>query len=213
MSSLIFPYNTPGIQFDYLRYYVPATLVQQAMSGIASTLALRAFPLVHFEYSFEFLQDSNGGPAPLGLQNLVGFMNQVGGRFDTFLHSDPDFNTITPADAAVLGIFGVVTSGVTSYQLLATYQNAGGPGAAELVQNLNGAPILYANGTTISPSTYTIGATGIVTFIELPTVGATLTWSGSFFYRCRLDDDHYDVTKIMKGLWKLEKIAFTSMTL
>lgn len=205
MSALLFPYTLPGIQFDYLRYYVPSTGVQQAMSGKTSTLAYRAFPLVHFEYAFEFLQDSNGPTADL--QALVGLINAVQGRFDTFLHTDPDFNAVTAQ------IFGTVTAGVTIYQLVATYGNAAGPGIAELVQNLNGTPTLYANGVAISGSTYSIGATGIVTFTTLPTVGKTLTWTGSFYYRCRFDEDHYDFKKFMKGLWSCEKITFTSVAL
>ena len=86
------------------------------------------------------------------------------GRYDTFLHTDPDFNTISVAAAPVLGVFGTGTGSQLVFQLVATYQQSGGPGQAEIIQNLNGTPILYDNGTTISAANYTIGATGIVTF-------------------------------------------------
>jgi uncharacterized protein (TIGR02217 family) len=207
MSSLLFPYTLPGIQFDYLRYYVPSTGVQQAVSGKTSTIAYRPYPLVHFEYAWEFLQDYNSGIAPLGLQQLVGLINQVRGRYDTFLHTDPDFNAVTAQS------FGTATVDLDTYQLVATYGNSGGPGTAELVQNLNGTPTLYANGTAISASTYSIGPTGIVTFTTLPTVGDVLTWTGSFYYRCRFDKDHYDFKKMMRGLWSVDKISFESVSL
>lgn len=204
MSSYLFPYTLPGIQFDYTRKYVWNTEPQRAVSFKESTLKLAQYPIVEYEYSFEFLKDSN---TPADLSALVGLINAVGGRYDTFLHTDPDFNT------ASAQAFGTVTSGVTTYQLLATYQNSGGPGAPELIQNLNGTPTLYSNGTLISASTYSIGATGIVTFSTLPTVGNTLTWSGNFYYRCRFDEDEYDFKKFMKGLWSVDKISFHSVKL
>lgn len=135
MSSFLFPYTTlPGVQFDYSRYYLPATLVQEAMSGVTSTIGLRSYPLVHFEYDFEFLRDYNGEK-----QALEGLINAVGGRFDTFLHTDPDFNTVSNMQF-------VTTDGVTTlYALTANNQNIGGPGTPELIQNLNGAAVIYVD--------------------------------------------------------------------
>lgn len=218
MSSYVFPYTLPGIQFDYVRRYLWNTGYQQALSGKVSTVAFRAFPLVQFEYSFEFLRDgesefTTGAP---DITAIVGLFNAVHGRWDTFLHTDPDFNTIDPgAQATKFGTFGYGTGSQLAFQLTATYQNSGGPGQPELIQNLNGTPILYANGTAIPSSEYSIGSTGIVTFGSgyAPASGVTLTWSGSWYYRCRFDEDKYDWKKMMYGLWSAEKLSFTSVTL
>lgn len=203
MSSLLYP-ALPGLKFEFLRYYMPSSDVQSALSGKASAISYRAFPLVHFEFDYEFLRDYNGEK-----QALEGLINQMDGRFDSFLFNDPDFHTATAQS------FGTVASGTTTYQLVVTNQNVGGPGRAELVQNVNPGvtPTLYAGGTVIPSGHYSIGPTGIVTFSTLPTVGAALTWTGAFYYRCRFDEDHYDFKKIMVGLWSVDKITFTSFTL
>jgi uncharacterized protein (TIGR02217 family) len=212
MSSFLFPYTLPGIKFDYLRAYVWHTGVQKALSGKQSTIAYQLYPMVRFEYAFDHLLDSN---IPADISAMVGLFNAVQGRFDTFLHTDPDFNTITSANAAQYGRFGTGDGSTLVFQLLALYQNSGGPGQAEIIQNLNGTPILYDNGSVISAANYTIGPTGIVTFGagHAPANTHALTWSGSWYYRCRFDADTYDFKKFMKSLWSIDKITFTSVLL
>ncbi len=312
MSSFLFPATLPGIQPNYLRNYEWNTGIQKAVTGKTSTLAYQIYPLVRFEYSFEFLKDSD---TPADIKALVGLFNAVQGRFDTFLHTDPDFNSVTGQS------FGTGNASTTAFQLVATYQNSGGPGQAEIIQNLNGTPSVFvngvreyptpltspstpslsqvsggtiaartnyvkttylsANGETLgsteasyatsanyllkvaSPSTQTgavswnvyvststgtetlqanvaigtawtepstglvagsalpavndtgwsIGATGIVTFNDAPANAAALTWTGSFYYRCRFDADHYDWKKIVPGFWSASKISFTEVLL
>jgi uncharacterized protein (TIGR02217 family) len=212
MSSFLFPYTLPGIRFDYTRAYAWRTGVQKALSGKQSTIAYQLYPTVRYEYAFEYLKDSN---TPADISALVGLFNAVQGRFDTFLHTDPDFNTISAAGAAQYGQFGTGNGTTLIFQLVALYQNSGGPGQAEIIQNLNGTPVLYDNGTPISSANYSIGATGIVTFGagHAPAAGHTLTWSGSWYYRCRFDVDTFDFKKFMKSLWSVSKISFESTIL
>lgn len=214
MSSFLFPYSLPGIQYEYTRKYnwgKPG--VQKALSNKQSTILYQLWPSVMFEYSFEFLRDF--GSATPDVSALVGLYNAVQGRFGNFLHTDPDFSTISAANAATLGLFGTGTGSQLIFQLLATYQQPGGPGQAEVIQNLNGTPILYDNGTAIPPGNYSIGPTGIVTFGAgfAPLAGHTLTWSGAFYYRCRFDSDDYDFKRYNKSLWMLDKINFSSILL
>ena len=128
------------------------------------------------------------------------------GQYDTFLFTDPDFNTITAGNAAQYGVFGTGDGSTLTFQLVATLQNSGGPGGPELIQNLNGTPVLYDNGSTISAANYTIGATGIVTFGagHAPASGHTLTWSGSWYYRCRFMDDAIVWKKFMSQLFSVQ---------
>jgi uncharacterized protein (TIGR02217 family) len=203
MSSFVFP-ALLGQSPNVLRTPVWKTNAQTALSGKQSALGYRLYPTIHFELEYELLNDSL---ATSDLKALMGLFNAVKGRFDTFLFTDPDYHAVTAM------AFGTVATGVYTYQLTTIYENSGGPGYQELVQNLNGTPTLYANGTAISGSTYSIGPTGIVTFSTLPTVGYALTWTGSFYYRCRFDDDQLETTKFMKSLWSLKKLGFTSVKL
>lgn len=210
MSSQVYPV-LPGLQFNSRRSYVWKTGNQEALSGKESAIAFRQYPRVHYELSYDILRD---GTTPSELKSIVGLHNDMQGRFDTFLFSDPDFNIITSATAAQYGSFGTGDGATLIFQLTATYQNSGGAGQAELIQNLNGTPVLYDNGSVISAANYAIGATGIVTFGagHAPVSTHALTWSGSFYYRCRFDDDSISWKKEARNWWTAD-VAFTSVKL
>lgn len=217
MSSQVYPV-LPGLTFDVVRSYEWNTGKQKALSGKMSAIAFRQYPLVHFELTYSVLREP--GAAAYGtitsseLKAIAGLHNDMQGGWDTFLFTDPDFNTITPANAGQYGNFGTGDGATLIFPLTATWQNSGGPGQAELIQNLNGTPILYDNGTSISAANYTIGATGIVTFGagHAPASSHALTWSGSFYYRCRFDDDAISWKKFMSFLWSGD-VKFTSVKL
>jgi hypothetical protein len=218
MSSLIFP-TLPGLSgLEVTRNYVWKTAVQEAISGKMTAVSLRIYPLVHYELVVNLLRHNQ---TPSELLTIQGLYNSLKGRGDTFLYSDPEFNTITGStQAAQYGVFGVGDGSTLIFQLLATFQNSGGPGGAELVQNGNPAnfstAVLYDNGTPISAANYSIGATGIVTFGagHAPAAGHTLSWSGSWYYRCRFDDDQISWQKFMTvGLWQIKNLSFTSVKL
>lgn len=206
MSSLLYPESLPGLTFDYKRRYEWNTGIQTAVSRQVSALAYQQYPVALFEYAYEFLRDTSTFPE---IQTLVGLHNNMAGRFDTFLHLDPDFNSVTAQQ------FAVADGTAGPFQLTALYTPPSGAyagvGAAEIVQNLNGTPVLKDNGSTISAANYTIGATGLVTFgaTHFPVAGHLLTWTGGFYYRCRFDEDVIDWVKFMNGLWSSSKIAFT----
>jgi uncharacterized protein (TIGR02217 family) len=217
VSSLIFP-QVAGISgLEVNRNYVWKTSVQGAVSGKDTALALRQYTLVHYELVVNLLRHNQ---TPSELLQVQGIYNAMKGRGDTFLYNDPEFNTITAGNAAQYGVFGVGDGTTLVFQLLATFQNAGGPGAPEMIQNGNPAnwsgAVLYDNGTPISSANYAIGPTGIVTFGagHAPAAGHTLTWSGSWYYRCRFDEDEVVWSKFMTvGLWNVKKLAFTSKKL
>lgn len=136
MSGLVYPANLPGLTFDSTRTPNFNTGVQAALSTKESRIAYQQYPQMMFELQYELLRDY---VTPSDLKALVGLFMAVGGRFDTFLYSDPVFNTVANMQ------FGV-TDGVTlSFQTTATYQNAAGPGGAEIIQNFNGTPVYYLN--------------------------------------------------------------------
>ena len=210
MSSQVYP-TLPGLSIEIQRSYVWKTGKQEALSGKQSAISYRQYPVVHYELTYNVLRRN---VSPDELQSIVGLYNQMRGGYDTFLFTDPEFNTITPSNAAQYGVFGTGDGSTLTFQLIATFQNTGGPGGPELVQNLNGTPVLYDNGTTISAANYSIGATGIVTFGagHAPASGHSLTWSGSWYYRCRFDEDAIEWKRFMSQLWSAT-VKFQSVKL
>ncbi len=208
MTSFVYP-SLPGLTYDVTRTPMWHTEKQVALSGKRSTLAYMQYPLIHFELIYSLLRDDI---TTSDLKALVGLFNACQGSFDTFLFTDPDFNTFTSTNQQQFGV-GDGTAG--PFQLVAYFQNSGGPGYGEIIQNLHGTPVLYDNASIITSSNYSIGATGLVTFGagHFPVAGHTLTWSGSFYYRCAFDEDTLQLTKFMSQWWAVKKVPFTTVKL
>ena len=205
MSSLLFP-TIPTLTFDVVRYPEWHTEKQMALSAKRSTLAYMLYPTIHFEYQYSVLRDDL---AVSQLKAIYGLFMACKGSYDTFLFQDPDFSAFASTNQQQ---FGVGDGTTKTFQLVAYFQNTGGPGYGEIIQNLNGAPVIYANGT-VQSSGYTLGATGIVTFTTAPAAGVVLTWSGSFYYRCAFDEDKLDLAKFMNQWWTIKKLPFTTVKL
>jgi uncharacterized protein (TIGR02217 family) len=205
MSSFIYPATIPGLTFENVRTPIWSTGKQNAVSGKQSRIGYRQYPLWRFELQYELLRDVT----PSDLKALVGLFNAMQGGFDTFLFTDPSFNSVTAES------FGTGNGATTAFQLIAKYQNAGGPGIADLIQNVNGTPSIFKAGVlqTGGGVNYTLGPTGIVTFTSAPAAGAALTWTGSFYYRCAFDEDEFPVTHFLTNFWKTKTVSFTSIKL
>ena len=208
MSNLVFPNNIPGITWDNVRTPQWRTNVQQAISGKASAYSYQQYPLYEWQLKFEYL-DNRPAASSDQLRALMGFFNALRGRYDTFLYSDPVYNSVTAEP------FGTGDGTTTVFPLIATFQNPGGPGIAELIQNFNGAPQIYKSGVlqTGGGVNYTLGPTGIVTFNSAPAAAAPLTWTGGFFYRCRFSDDSLSFTQFMQYMWQTATLKFASVLL
>ena len=175
MTNNVYPSNILGLSFNVVRTPDWNTNVQRAVSQKRSTIALQLYPVIHFELDYELLRDDL---TVSDLKSLVGLFNACQGQFNTFLFSDPDFNTI-PSTAPMQ--FAVADGTVGPFQLTATYANSGGPGYAEMIQNLNNVPTLFANGVFITSGRYSIGPTGLVTFAsgQQPASGAVPLQAGA----------------------------------
>jgi hypothetical protein len=206
VSSLIYPNNLPGLMFDNGKTPIWKNARQQSLSGKESRLAYMQYPLYRFELQYEFLRDN---VSPSEFRALAGLYNAVGGDFDTFLYTDPSFNAVTTEN------FGTGDGATVGFQLTAKWQNVGGPGASDLIQNLNGSPLIYKNAVlqTGGGVNYTLGPTGFVTFTSAPAAAAALTWTGSFYYRCRFEQGELALSQFMANFWKTKTVAFQSIKL
>lgn len=136
MSSQIFPALQGISGLEVTRNYAWKTAVQEAVSGKMTALPLRTYPLVRYELVVNLMRNNQ---TPSELLQLQGLYNSLQGRGDTFLYNDPDFNTVS------LMSFATTDGASTSYQITAAYQNIGGPGGAELIQNFNGVPAVFVD--------------------------------------------------------------------
>ena len=205
MSSAVFPSSLPGMQFFSNRTPVFKTSIQEAQSGKETRIARMSYPRFKFELSFELLRDNL---ATSELQTFMGFFGLLQGQYDTFLYTDPYWHSVTAMQ------FGTGDGSTTAFQLTATNAVSGGYGVPEAIQNLNGAPQIYVNGTLQTIVTnYSISGTGVITFIAAPAAAAVITWSGSWYYRCRFTADELTPREIMKKWWELQKVEFISVKL
>lgn len=134
MSSLVYP-ALPGIMFNSVRSPEFNNGLQRALSTKESRIAYQAFPSMAWTLDYELLRDY---VTPSDFKALFGLYMAVGGRWDTFLYSDPVFNSVVSMP------FATADGVTTSFQTTATYQDSG-PGAPELIQNFNGLPQYFLN--------------------------------------------------------------------
>lgn len=179
-----------------------STIIQKPVSGRGEIRAsLQPYPLWKIEYELNF---ARGGEqlANTVYQYVLGFFMSVGGQFSDFLYLDPNDNEVTDA------FIGIGDGATTTFQLTRPI----GIGT-DIVQNLNGDPVISGNGEVISSSLYTISYNGILQFTTAPTSGTVLTWTGNYYYRVRFGDDTTTFDQPFDKIWNNSKLTFQSVIL
>lgn len=198
MGNAVFP-TLPGLQWNVKKIPVFSTRVQKSVSGKPKTAADMAYPLWQFEMSYALLR----ADATAELQTLMGFFLQRSGAFDSFLFEDPDDKSVVDQQ------FGTGNGSATQFQLVRSLG-----GFVEPIQNVNGSPTIKVNGVTkATPADYSINSTGLVTFTTPPANGATITWTGSFYFRVHFTIDEAEFNKFSHQLWDLKKVKMESWKL
>lgn len=188
-----------------------SSLTQKTASGRRSSLSLMPFATWDFEVDLNFVL---GGETVAGsvVQDFLSCYLQTCGGAGFFLFTDPNDNTVSQADGALLNVtpgavapLGQTGDGVsTQYQLARTIG-----GGLDVLQNVSGYEV-YVNGVA---TPIAINSTGIVTFPSAPAAGAMLTWDGSFQYLCQFTEDTLkDLGRFSQNpsgfLWSCGSIAF-----
>lgn len=169
------------------------THIQSAVSGKETRAAFMAFPLWDLTLSYEFLQSGYRGT---DLSQIIALFGQVKGAWDSFLLSVPDDNTVTDHLIAT-------GNGSRSYQLMRSI-TASGFTLTEPVTNVNTVTNVKVNGIAVSG--YTVSSTGLLTLPVTPATGAPITWSGSYYFRCRFANDTADFSRFMADLYELKSL-------
>ncbi len=193
MSQLIFPVLIPGMKMDLTRAPRFKTLIQSAVSGKETRAAFMGFPLWDLTLAYEFLQSGRRGN---DLDQILALFGQVKGAWDSFLLSVPDDNTVTDHLIAT-------GNGSRSYQLMRSI-TASGFTLTEPVMNVNTVTNVKVNGIAVSG--YTVSSTGLLTLPVTPATGAPITWSGSYYFRCRFANDTADFSRFMADLYELKSL-------
>lgn len=197
MSNAVYP-TLPGLSFGVVRSPIWNTITKLSTSGREYRAARYTTPLYKYTLSYEFLRSAS---TYAELQTLVGFFNARRGSFDSFLFTDPDDNSVTAQ------LIGTGNGALTQFQLLRQFG-----GFSEPVYDLNGSPSVYVSGTLKTLGTdYTLSASGLITFSAALATGAAVTWTGSFYRRCRFLQDSLEFSKFMNLLWEAKKVEFQSV--
>lgn len=198
MSQAVFP-TLPGLQWDFKRMPMHKTTVRETVSGLEFRSRRMSSPRYTYKGSYEFLRDQRQGYDEL--RQLLGFFNARSGDFDSWLFFDTDDNTVT---AQAFGVGGAVA---TKFQLVRTLG-----GAVEPVYALFGAPLVYLNGVLKTVGTdYTVNATGGLTWVTAPGAGVVMTWTGSFYWRCRFLHPQLEFARFAYQLWNLKTCEFITL--
>lgn len=198
MALLVFP-TLSGVTYPVVKGPQWDTDVQQSISGRRTTLGHMVYPSYNFELIYEFLRSDSVNKE---WQTLISFFNQVGGRRDVWLFNDPDDRSV-----AAQGI-GIGDAATTAFQLGRSLTGT----SASWFDPVFGptAIAIFDNGVLVDPSAYTVGTTGLITFLAAPAAGHVITWTGAFDWVVRFSDDSASFEQFMHNFWELKKIAFSS---
>lgn len=199
MTLRLFP-ALPGIVYPVKRTPMWSTDKQRSVSGKVTTLARWSYPMYGFELGYEFLRmDTAWGE----YQDLVAFYNLANGAANLFRFNDPDDNAVAAQS------FGVGNGATVAFQLL---RARGGLNFAwvDPVFYPVTAQILVDGVPKATPADYSISTTGLVTFTAPPANGALLTWTGTFNWLVRFDDDSSTFEQFTYNLVENGKVSFTS---
>lgn len=196
----IFP-SLPGIAFPIARTTQWDTVKNDALSGKRVRYSNRSYPTYQWSVPFGDAGFLRSAAAYLEWQQLQDFLNNLYGGVGVFLYDDPN------DDASAGCNFGTGDGATTTFQLARTL-----PGGtfAEPVFFPNVISNISAGGSTVSPSNYTVNPYGTITFASAPNGGAALTWTGTFYWGCQIDEDETPFSNFMKNLFELKTLKFSS---
>lgn len=189
MSNAIYP-TLPGLTPKVSRTAVWESTIKGTASGREYAGAIMTSPRYRYRLEYEFLRDA----VAFGeLATLVGFFNARRGRVDSFLFTDPTDNAVAEQS------FGTGDGSTTLFQLVRTYGGNVEPVYDPVITSI------LVNGVAVG---YTQNNTGGITFNTAPAAAATITWTGSFYWRCRFTDDTLTAEQFMAELWSAKAVSF-----
>lgn len=200
MTVPTFP-SLVGLGFPVDRKTLWSTARETAWNGTSAAFPNWSYPRYQFTVHFEFLGSGTvNGVVNTDWQTLSGFFDQLFGGAALFQINIPDDSVATNQ------AFGTGDGVTTKFQLVRTMGVATCP-----VYSIQ-TSVIKDNGVTKTPITdYTIDNFGVVTFVVAPVAGHALTWTGTYDWYCRFDDDTLDFSNIFPSIWSCPKLTFTTV--
>lgn len=214
MSNQIFPAKVRGLDFASSKAPEFGPIVQQSPTGPTTAIATKRNPIWHWSLVYNYLRDdpSNIGPGLTytDLQTMLGFYLARGSQFDDFLYSDPDDNSVTNQELAV------VTDGSYFYSPL---QRRMGDFLEDITDLDATIPLVVkANGVTKTLTTdYTVEGPGLAISgysymgkyikwvpgspLVSPAIPVTATFG--FYHRVRFEEDKLGFDRFWKRCWTI----------
>ena len=199
MSQQVFP-SLPGVDIAIGRTQSHATLIQTSASGKEQRASLRSGrPCYTYTLRYNFLRQDGFSTNVLDeLRTLSKFMNDMKGRFDSFLF-------ICPVESSVRDqVIGVGDASTVAFQLS---DSLGNP-----IHDVNGSASIYVAGAlkSLGPD-YTISSKGLVTFVNPPANLSAVTWSGAYYRRCRFEADEMELERLAALVWTGDAIKLVTV--
>jgi len=205
MSNIVLSFpqaGTGAFGWNFTKYMEFNTVEQKTGSFRGSTyLAQAPYPIWHFDFNVPYLKGRLSDPTS-AVSIVMGVIASMKGRADTFLFEDPNDRIVHKAQ------FGTGDGTTAAFQIT---RPIGGAVGADMIQNLNGIPQIYSNGTA-QTSGYSVDSLGVITFTSAPAANAVLTWSGGFYFRCRFKNDAADQFRmIAPDAWDCSQLEWESV--
>jgi uncharacterized protein (TIGR02217 family) len=183
----------PGLTWNTTKAPRFNTEVQSSVNLSELRASFACTPVWEFTRSYDLLRDN---VANNELKQLGGFFLARYGSWDSWLFLDADDSV------ALLEPFGTGDGVTTQFQLQRAFGAFNEP-----VKNVANAPSIYV-AANLQVSGYTVSNTALVTFSNAPAANAALTWSGTYYFRCRFKEDVQEFRQFMNKLWDARTFDF-----
>lgn len=201
MSQAVLP-ALPGLTWQNTKAPEFSTKIQTSVGQSEVRAAFSPYPIRKYSLQYNFLRSYG---AFTELATLYGFFCARQGSYDSFLYDDPEDDAI--ADVAPYMTFGTGDGVTTAFQLGRSLGSFFEP-----VYNTHSTPKIYiANVLKTSGPDYTISASGLVTFTSAPGLGLALAWSGTYYWRCRFEDDSLSFSEFASLFWEQKSLTFRTI--
>jgi uncharacterized protein (TIGR02217 family) len=207
--TLILPV-LPGLAWENTKAPEFATKIQSSVALNEVRIGMTPYPVRKYAVVYNFLREykPSGASKFEELNTLYNFFCNCGGSQTSFLYDDPEDDTI--ADVAPYMLFGTGDGSTTTFQLGRSLNG----GFFEPVYNTHSTPKIYVSSVlqTLGVA-YTISASGLVTFLggHIPGAAAPIAWSGTYYWRCRFEDDSIEFNEFASLFWALKKLTFRTV--
>ena len=195
MSTAVFP-KLAGLSAERSIATEYSTRVQRAASGRRAAMSERIYPVWRFTLKYNFLR---ARPSAAELQTLRSFFMARRGALDPFYFRDETHFAV--AAQAV----GIGAPGRRTFPLV--YNAGGAVDRVGAVDTTGAAPVALVGG---SPVSATFGRDTLTLAADAGT-GATVAWTGSFFYHVAFADDELDLKRFMYQLFSADGVKLETV--